>query len=88
MFPASPAVVAWIGNNMAGQWKRAVGMALSFSIANLAGGCIPRAGTTGVSHSISCRGVDICARGGGEYYSVLEVLAGESKEDKGPRRTT
>ncbi|KAL3480496.1 major facilitator superfamily domain-containing protein [Aspergillus californicus] len=40
MFPASPAVVAWIGNNMAGQWKRAIGMALSFSIANLAGGCI------------------------------------------------
>lgn len=40
MFPASPAVVAWIGNNMAGQWKRAVSMALSFSIANLAGGCI------------------------------------------------
>ncbi|KAL2834381.1 major facilitator superfamily domain-containing protein [Aspergillus cavernicola] len=40
MFPASPAVVAWIANNLAGQWKRAIGMALSFSIANLVGGCI------------------------------------------------
>ncbi|KAF9885386.1 hypothetical protein FE257_013004 [Aspergillus nanangensis] len=40
MFPAAPAVVAWIANNLAGQWKRAIGMALSFSLANLAGGCI------------------------------------------------
>jgi len=31
-FPCTPAIVAWLSNNLAGQWKRATGMALEFTI--------------------------------------------------------
>ena len=40
LFPNTPCIVAWISNNLAGQWKRATGMALEFTIGNLVGGVI------------------------------------------------
>lgn len=40
LFPCTPCIVAWLSNNLAGQWKRAVGMALEFTLGNLIGGCI------------------------------------------------
>ncbi|KAK3044433.1 hypothetical protein LTS18_007362 [Coniosporium uncinatum] len=39
-FPCTPAIVAWLSNNLAGQWKRATGMALEFTIGNMMGGVI------------------------------------------------
>ncbi|KAF2097064.1 MFS general substrate transporter [Rhizodiscina lignyota] len=40
LFPNTPAFVAWLSNNLAGQWKRAAGMALEFTIGNCLGGVI------------------------------------------------
>jgi len=40
LFPCTPAIVSWISNNLAGQWKRAVGMALEFTLGNGIGGCV------------------------------------------------
>lgn len=40
IFSGIPTTVAWISNNLAGQWKRAVGMALQFTIGNLVGGTV------------------------------------------------
>ncbi|KII95429.1 hypothetical protein PLICRDRAFT_98827 [Plicaturopsis crispa FD-325 SS-3] len=36
-YGAFPAVIAWLGNNLAGQYKRAVGMALHIGIGNFSG---------------------------------------------------
>lgn len=36
-YAAFPAVIAWLGNNLAGQYKRGVGMALHIGIGNFAG---------------------------------------------------
>ncbi|KZS88571.1 MFS general substrate transporter [Sistotremastrum niveocremeum HHB9708] len=36
-YAAFPAVVAWLGNNLAGQYKRGVGMAMHIGIGNFAG---------------------------------------------------
>jgi MFS family permease len=40
LFPNTPAIVAWIANNTAGQWKRATAMALEFTFGNLIGGVV------------------------------------------------
>ena len=40
LFPCTPCIVAWLSNNLAGQWKRAVGMALEFTLGNLIGGVV------------------------------------------------
>jgi MFS family permease len=37
-FPALPTIVSWIANNVAGQWKRSVAMALEFTLGNMVGG--------------------------------------------------
>lgn len=37
-YAAFPGIVAWLGNNLAGQYKRGVGMALHIGIGNFAGG--------------------------------------------------
>ncbi|KMU86307.1 MFS transporter [Coccidioides immitis H538.4] len=40
IFSGIPTTVAWTSNNLAGQWKRAVGMALQFTLGNLVGGTV------------------------------------------------
>ncbi|CAI7674633.1 unnamed protein product [Penicillium manginii] len=40
LFPTTPSVVCWMSNNLSGQWKRAVGMALTFTGGNLIGGVV------------------------------------------------
>lgn len=40
LFPTTPSVVCWMANNLSGQWKRAVGMALTFTGGNLIGGVV------------------------------------------------
>ncbi|KAK2786351.1 hypothetical protein FQN53_006719 [Emmonsiellopsis sp. PD_33] len=40
IFSAIPTTVSWISNNLAGQWKRAVGMGLQFTVGNLVGGTV------------------------------------------------
>lgn len=35
-----PTTVTWISNNLAGQWKRATGMAFQFTVGNLVGGAV------------------------------------------------
>ncbi|RFU28082.1 hypothetical protein B7463_g8247, partial [Scytalidium lignicola] len=40
LFPTTPAIVCWISNNVAGQWKRSIGMALEFTLGNLIGGVV------------------------------------------------
>lgn len=40
IFAGIPTTVAWVSNNLAGQWKRAVGMAVQFTIGNLVGGAV------------------------------------------------
>ena len=40
LFPVTPSVVCWVSNNLSGQWKRAVGMALTFTGGNLVGGVV------------------------------------------------
>jgi MFS family permease len=40
LFPTTPAIICWISNNLAGQWKRSVGMALEFTLGNLIGGVV------------------------------------------------
>jgi MFS family permease len=39
-FSGGPSTMSWMSNNLAGQWKRAVSMALLATIANLVGGTI------------------------------------------------
>jgi len=38
IYPTQPTNVSWLSNNMAGSYKRAVGMGLQISVGNLAGG--------------------------------------------------
>ncbi|KAF1809219.1 MFS general substrate transporter [Eremomyces bilateralis CBS 781.70] len=40
LFPTVPGIVCWISNNLAGQWKRSIGMALEFTLGNLIGGVV------------------------------------------------
>ncbi|KAL7912456.1 MFS general substrate transporter [Trichoderma velutinum] len=40
LFPTIPGIVCWISNNLAGQWKRSIGMALEFTLGNLIGGVV------------------------------------------------
>lgn len=40
LFPTTPSIVCWMSNNLSGQWKRAIGMALTFTGGNLIGGVV------------------------------------------------
>ncbi|QYT01737.1 Major Facilitator Superfamily protein [Trichoderma simmonsii] len=40
LFPTIPGIVCWISNNLAGQWKRSIGMALEFTLGNMIGGVV------------------------------------------------
>ena len=40
IFAAVPAVISWISNNLAGQWKRSIGIGLEFGLGNLIGGVV------------------------------------------------
>lgn len=45
IYPTQPSNVTWLSNNLAGSYKRAVGMGLQISVGNLAGGTYPRFGS-------------------------------------------
>lgn len=40
IYSGIPTTVSWIANNLAGQWKRATGMAFQFTVGNLVGGTV------------------------------------------------
>lgn len=37
IYPAFPGVISWLANNLAGSYKRSVGMALQIGVGNLGG---------------------------------------------------
>jgi hypothetical protein len=37
IYPAFPGVIAWLSNNLAGSYKRSVGMAIQIGVGNLGG---------------------------------------------------
>lgn len=41
IYPALPGNVTWLSNNLAGDYKRAAGMALHIGVGNFAGGEFP-----------------------------------------------